>query len=440
MFEIGSLINAFGGVAWLVFFAIVAISIIVAVHEFGHYIVGRWCGIHAEVFSVGFGPVLLSKTDRHGTLWQVAALPLGGYVKFKGDSNAASVQTGDVTRMARDTMGGAPLWARAATAAAGPVFNFILSAVLFFGLFVTQGQPRASLVVDTVQALPIAHDIRPGDKIVAMEGIDIASPQDMGAALDQIEPAPLLDYVVERDGQRVAARGPYPSTTYIVGVTPTSAAMDAGLQEGDVITAVDGVQVFTLRQVERIVRASEGQPLTLSVWNAGTTRQVTLSPRRTDLPLPEGGFETRWLMGVFAGTFFEPGNDPLPVGRAMKLAVERTVDVMQSSLSGLYHIVTGRISACNLSGPITIAETSGQMAAMGTMTFLSFLAILSTGIGLMNLFPIPMLDGGHLTFYAYEAVSGRPPSERAMRILMSIGVGLVMTLMFFAILTDLICP
>ncbi len=438
MFEVGSLINAFGGIAWLIFFAVLAISIIVAVHEFGHYIVGRWCGIHADVFSVGFGPVLATKTDRRGTQWQLAALPLGGYVKFKGDSNAASVAM-DPAGLGRDTMAGAPIWARAATAAAGPIFNFILTICLFFGLFVSQGQLRDSLVVESLQKLPVAHQILPGDKIISVRDIPVSTLRDLGTAVVAGDTTPLLDYLVLRNGEEIAVQGPYLGTTYIDGVSPNSAALDAGLQEGDVIVEVDGTAVFTLSQVEKLVRASQGKELSLAVWNDGAERQVSLAPRRTDLPTADGGFETRWLMGVFAGIFFEPGVDPLPVGQALSLAVERTGDVITDSLNGLYHIVTGRISACNLSGPITIAETSGQMAAMGTMTFLSFLAILSTGIGLMNLFPIPMLDGGHLVFCAYEAAVGRPPSERAMQILMSLGVGLVMTMMFFAILTDIIC-
>lgn len=445
MFEIGSLINSFGGLTWLIFFAVVAISIIVAVHEYGHYIVGRWCGIHADVFSVGFGKVLYSRTDKRGTVWQIAALPLGGYVKFKGDSNAASVDVEGlpVTMSAEDrraTMTGAPIWARAATAAAGPVFNFILSIALFIGLFMWQGQSRDTLVVEALQSLPIEHGIQAGDRIVAVAGVSVENWQQFGDAAADLEKKPLVDMDVLRDGNVVAVKAPFPSTTSVMSVTPNSAAFAAGVREGDVIRAIDGNPVFTLSQVQEVVAGSDGRALDVTLWNDGQDRQVSIAPRRVDLPTAEGGFETRWLMGVSSGSFFESGRDPLPFFQAAALAVDRTWATITGSLSGLYHIVTGKISSCNLSGPVTIAKTSGQMAQMGTISFLAFLAVLSTGIGLMNLFPIPVLDGGHLVFCAYEAVFRRPPSERAMQVLMALGMSLILSLMIFALITDFVCP
>jgi regulator of sigma E protease len=159
-----------------------------------------------------------------------------------------------------------------------------------------------------------------------------------------------------------------------------------------------------------------------------------------DLPLPEGGFETRWLIGLSGGMFFEGETRTPGVFEAAWMGVEQTYMIASTSLSGLGHMITGAISSCNLRGPIGIAETSGAMASDGLASFIWFIAVLSTAVGLLNLFPIPVLDGGHLVFHAYEAVTGRPPSDRALRVLMGAGLTLILMLMVFAIGNDLFCP
>ena len=160
----------------------------------------------------------------------------------------------------------------------------------------------------------------------------------------------------------------------------------------------------------------------------------------TDLPLAEGGFETRWLIGIQGGLFFEPVTEPVGPWAAARYGVEQTIFIVQSSLSGLWHMVTGAISSCNLQGPIGIAETSGAAASQGIDDFIWFIAVLSTAVGLLNLFPIPVLDGGHLIFHAYEAVAGRPPSDRALKVFMSVGLTLLLSLMLFALTNDIFCP
>lgn len=445
------LIPNFGNLLFTLLAFLAALSIIVAVHEYGHYLVGRWSGIHAEVFSLGFGPVVFSRVDRRGTRWQVAAVPLGGYVRFLGDGDAASavadegflehVVKAEREKELRRSMFGAPLWARSATVAAGPVFNFILAALVFAGVFLSQGRAIEPPTVGELVALPAGQaGLEPGDTILAVDGINTP---DYGAfydALNRIEATSSVTYRVLRGGSEEEVVGVWPYPAIVEVIQPGSAAMDAGLKSGDVILSIDGEPVTAFKQLQEIVRASEGRQLALEVWRRGETLRIGLAPRRTDLPLPEGGFETRWLMGLTGGFLFVPATEPIGPLEALGNGTLQVWRVATSSLSGLYHMVTGAISSCNLRGPIGIAETSGEVAGQGLAEFIWFIAVLSTAIGLMNLFPIPVLDGGHLVFHAWEATTGRPPSERVLRYLMGAGLALILTIMVFALSNDLFCP
>ncbi|MEM8959262.1 MAG: site-2 protease family protein, partial [Pseudomonadota bacterium] len=214
--DIIGLIPSFGGVVWTIAAFVVALSIIVAVHEYGHYIVGRWCGIHAEVFSLGFGPRLATWRDKRGTVWQIAALPLGGYVKFLGDADAASGADGEALsamddRTRRQTMHGAPLWARALTVAAGPAFNFALSIAVFAGIILVQGEARAPLTVESLKPMPVeVQELRPGDRIVAINSGEVPDFDGFSAFVQDLPRAPVLDYTVLRDGSEIDVTGPYP--------------------------------------------------------------------------------------------------------------------------------------------------------------------------------------------------------------------------------------
>jgi len=445
--DILGLIPSFGNLAYTIGAFVLALSVIVAIHEYGHYIVGRWCGIHAEVFSLGFGPQLFSWRDRRGTLWQLAALPLGGYVKFLGDADAASAADGAaIARMdaatRRRTMHAAPLWARAATVAAGPMFNFGLSILVFAAVVMWQGQARAPLTVAELAPLPEAVGaLQPGDRIVAIHGREVPDLDAFARFVVELPRAPALDYTILRAGQKMTVPGPFPYPPLVAGVSPQSAAMDAGLVQGDVVTHVDGTPISSFEDLRSAVMVSEGAPLDLTVWRDGATFQRDLVARRTDVPLPDGGFEARYLIGVTGGMFFTPETvTPGPLA-ALASGVDQTVYIVRQSLSGMYHMITGAISTCNLSGPVGIAETSGAAAAQGLASFVWFIAVLSTAVGLMNLFPVPVLDGGHLVFHAYEAVTGHPPSDRALQVLMAGGLAAIITLMLFAITNDIwLCP
>ena len=445
--DIAALISQTGGVLWTLVFFVVALSIIVAIHEYGHYIVGRWSGIDADVFSLGFGPVLFSTHDKRGTKWQFALFPLGGYVKFKGDSNASggldlNAMSEMDERERRRTMNGAPLWARAATVAAGPAFNFALSILIFTGVFMLRGEVADPVRLGELRAVPAQHELMIGDELVAIEGTPLPSFSDPEAFNGFLEDLPLqaqLDYTVRRDGQEMVVKGPYVFPPVATQIIPRSAADDAGFRRGDIVLSVNGREIFAFDQLRRAVEGSGGSTLALEVWRDGEIRKLDLTPRRTDEPQEDGSFETVYRMGIVGAMFFEPATEMTGPGEAFLDGVGQVGRIIEGSLSGLWHMITGAISSCNLSGPIGIAETSGSMASQGTASFIWFIAVLSTAVGLINLFPIPVLDGGHLVFHAYEAVSGRPPSERALKVLMSIGLALILGLMAFALSRDLFC-
>jgi regulator of sigma E protease len=218
-----------------------------------------------------------------------------------------------------------------------------------------------------------------------------------------------------------------------------SAAMDAGIQQGDVILKVDGKDVRYFDELPEIVAASKGQPVMLTVWRAGKTFDLSLTPRIRTVDDGNGGFTERYLLGLYSGLFFEPATRSVGPLEAATNAGQSMWMMTTTTFSGLSHMIKGAISSCNLSGAIGMAETAGDAARNGVESFIGMLAILSLGVGILNLFPIPILDGGHLVFYAYEAVTRRQPSERALRVLMTVGLSLVLTIMIFGLSRDLMC-
>ena len=444
-----SLLPAFGGLGFTLIAFVVCLSIIVFIHEYGHYIVGRWSGIHAEIFSIGFGPVLFARVDRRGTVWQVAAIPLGGYVRFKGDKGAASdADTSALQDMdeaeRRSTMHGAPLWARAATVAAGPVFNFILSLILFFGLSVNQGVTKNPLTVGQVYDVPQVSEVQVGDILRRVGSVDVPADGDFSdffLAIRENPDGPIIDYGVERDGRDIVVRGPAMDLARISSLIPRSAAIEAGLKVGDVITHVNGTPINYFSDLKVAVEGSNGAPLLLSVYRAGETLDFDLQPKKVEEQNDQGGYDVFWRIGIVSTLYaFEPESEAIGVGEAAQNAARTTYSVMKASITGLVDVVTGAISSCNLSGPIGIAETSGQMARQGGDSLIWFIAVLSTAVGLINLFPIPVLDGGHLVFHGYEAVTGRPPNLRVMNAMMMAGLAIVLSFMLFALFNDVFCP
>ncbi|SDZ34971.1 regulator of sigma E protease [Jannaschia faecimaris] len=439
----------FGGFAWMILAFVIALSIIVAIHEYGHYIVGRWCGIKADVFSIGFGPIIASKVDKHGTRWQLAALPLGGYVKFRGDANAASVgdddSVQDMTASERaETMTGASLWRRAATVAAGPIFNFILSIVLFAGMAMILGRAADTPTVGEAVPLPAQmQTLQPGDRILSIAGTSVNDIADIGNLIGDLPSAPTLPYQVERDGAVIDVDAIAPVPARASTVQPRSAAWDIGMRPGDVILTADGAAMNSFADLQAAVAGVGDGTVALTVWREdggdGEVLEFALQPRLRDIPLADGGFETRALIGITSSLAFEAATERSGPIEAVTFGVTQVWTILGRSISTLGYIATGKISSCNMSGPIGIAQTSAVAASHGLSSFIGFIALLSAGVGLLNLFPIPVLDGGHLVFHAYEAVRGKPPSDGAVKVLMVMGLALMGALMVFVLFNDVTC-
>ena len=444
--DLAGLIPSFGNLALTIVAFLLALIPIVFVHEFGHYIVGRWSGIKADVFSIGAGPVLVSRTDKRGTRWQIAALPIGGYVRFHGDANAASGSADEAALGAMDkaerraTLHGAPLWARSATVAAGPLINFLFSAVIFTVMAFWTGVASDPLTVAKLKPVAgLEGTLQPGDEILAIAGRETPALEGFGAFVEELPQQSPLDWTVRRDGveTRIATLHPYPPI--VDGVNPQSAASDAGLKAGDLIESIDGAPVATFAELREIVGAGDGAALALGINRGGERIDLTLTPRRVDLPLTDGSYETRWLIGISGGLVFEPATVRPGIGEAISAGAGQVSYIIRASLSGIWHMITGAISSCNLRGVITIADTSGEVASQGVGNFIWFVAVLSTAIGLLNLFPIPVLDGGHLMFHAWEALTGRAPSDRVLNLLTMIGLAVVLGIMMLGLFNDLTC-
>jgi regulator of sigma E protease len=427
---------------------LLVLSIVVFVHEYGHYIVGRWCGIGAETFSVGFGRELFGWTDRRGTRWRIALLPLGGYVKFKGDADAASGLR-DQAALARlgpearaQAFHLAPVGRRAATVAAGPFANFLLSVAIFAGVALVNGLPASAPVIGELGQdvdPAFAEAVREGDRVLAVEGEPVEDFAALHAALLAREGAPAR-LTLERGGQRLEVEAPWRAPARVDALAPGGAAETAGVEPGDVILAVDGEPVEGFAHLQRLTLASEGRPLRLTVEREGATVQVEVAPELRPAPDPATGeIVERPVLGVIKqpSELLPPWETVGPL-QALRFGAERTWEIIALSVTGLWSVVSGQQEAAEvLGGPIRIAEVSGQAAEQGVGVFIGLVAVLSTSIGLINLFPIPVLDGGHLVFYAIEKVRGRPLRERWQEIGNGVGLALVISLMIFATFNDI---
>jgi regulator of sigma E protease len=372
----GSLGTLGGGLVGYVVPFLFVLTIVVFFHELGHFLMARWCGIRVLVFSIGFGPEIAGFNDRYGTRWKISAIPLGGYVKFFGDDNAASVpdQSAAATMTEadrKDSFMFQPVPSRAAVVAAGPIANFVLAIAIFAAIFMTVGKQTTSARVDTVQ--------------------------------------------------------------------PGSAAEAAGFKPGDLVTAINGEKIESFTDMQRIVSISAGEPLAIDVDRGGAPVSLKAIPQLKELKDNFGNVHRLGVLGISRS--MSPGDiktekaGPL---RAFVMGAQETWFVVDRTLAYISGVFVGREAADQLGGPIRIAQVSGQVATAGFTALIHLTAVLSVSIGLLNLFPIPLLDGGHLLFYAIETIRGRPLSERAQEVGFRIGLAIVVMLMIFATFNDIL--
>ena len=438
---------------------IVALGLLIVVHEYGHYLIARWCGVKVLRFSVGFGRPLLTKEigpDR--TEWVIAAIPFGGYVKML-DEREGPVEPREFER----AFNRQSVWRRFAIVVAGPVANFLFAIAVYAGLFM-YGLPEARPVLGAPppESAAAAAGLRAGDTVRAVEGEPITTWQELRWRVLQsaLQRAPLrLDVVnekghlstvtldlrgfpaddVESDAlERVGLRLYRPPLEPVLGqVVSGGAAERAGLTPGDRVLLADGKPVRTWEELVTAVQARPDMPLSLQIERDGTTRTLEVVPASVSAgqkrigrigaaPQVPASHAEKMLIRVQHG-----------VAESVWKGVLKTADIAVFSLKMLGKMLLGEVSWKHLSGPVTIADFAGQSAQMGWVSYLTFLALISISLGVLNLLPIPLLDGGHLMYYAIEIVKGRPVSERAMELGQRVGLALLLVMMAFAFYNDL---
>jgi regulator of sigma E protease len=354
---------------WLTLIAFVcALGPLVFFHEFGHYFVARLFKIPAEVFSIGFGRELFGWTDKQGTRWKVAWLPLGGYVKFVGDMTPASnpAELDSIPEHLRDrAFQLRPVWQRFLVVLAGPAANFLLAVIIFAFFFSFAGTPRDNVVGDVV---------------------------------------------------------------------PKSAAAAAGIQAGDRILSIAGRATPTFDDVANVVLLRPNETVAIEVDRGGAVQDLRATLGTAEITDPTGRKTRAGALGIHSTLKI---GDPVPIYKAVPMAVDQTARLTRSIADGLVQLVRGRVSAKQLGGPITIARVAGTGAELGLLPFIGLLALLSINLGFINLLPVPMLDGGHLLFYAIEGVRRRPVSAGALDWAFRGGLALIFALLVFVTVNDL---
>jgi len=434
---------------------LVAIGVLVVVHEFGHYLAARLAGVKVLRFSVGFGkPLFVRRLGPDRTEWVVAALPLGGYVKMLDE------REGDVSPAeAHRAFNRATVWRRIGIVAAGPAANFLL-AILFYWVLLMHGLPALKPIVGEPPAgTPAAQaGLVAGDEIVRVDGETIPSFTELRLALLRasvagdpvmlgladgrtvgLTPVPVSDESLEQDTLRPLGivRFDPPIDPVIGSVLPDSAAARAGFRAGDRLLRADEAAIGTWQDWVKRIRDNPAQPMRITIVRDGQAQVVDVTPAAVDengTRIGKIGAGPHIDESVLAPLMTEVRYGPL---EALWQGAVRTWDMSVFTLEMMGRMVLGQVSWKNLSGPLTIADYAGQSATLGWISFVGFLALVSVSLGVLNLLPVPLLDGGHLMYYVAEVLTGRPVSERVMEIGARVGMTLLLLLMSFALFNDL---
>jgi len=438
---------------------LVALGLLIVVHEFGHYLVARFCGVKVVRFSVGFGrPLWMRRLGRDQTEWVVAAVPLGGYVKMV-DEREGPVAPADISRaFNRQGVG-----RRIAIVSAGPVANFLLAIALYWVLFLAGVQEAKPLLGAPDPGTPAAMaGVKQGDLVRSVNGQPTASWSEVrwrllelalerrNARLEVLENGVQIDW---RNLDLGVLSGPDLESDFLVKLglrldrprvapvidtlTAGGPAEKAGLRSGDRVLSIDGEPIDSWSALVRKVRASPDRELRIRVHRGEGEETLTLVPEKVSRGETVYG-------RIGAGSRVEPDlmrdyvvEIRYPPVEALGRAAAKTWEMSVFSLRMLWRMVTGSVSWRNLSGPVTIADYAGQSAQLGLMPYLAFLALISISLGVLNLLPIPLLDGGHLMYYSVEILKGSPVSERVMELGQRIGLALLLCLMAFAFYNDI---
>ncbi len=422
---------------------LVLIGILVWVHEFGHFLFAKLFGVKVEVFSIGFGPPVVKK--RFGeTVYQIALLPLGGYVKLYGEEDSGEVRNDPRSFYAK------PPWQRILIAFGGPLFNFLFAVVVFWALFLRPQEVPAYVlkppVVERVEPNSLASKVglKPGDRIVAVDGKEVRSWEELDKLL-RWKVGNTVILTVERNGKRIDLKvnlgfdvlqrgiGIEPVLPPVVGeVLKGSPAEQVGLKPGDRIVAINGKPVKDWRDLVKLIRENGGKPITLTVERNGKTFTLMVVPAVKKLP---DGREIPYVGITPKIQTVERKLSPL---EALKAAVDRTLFLSYLTVKTIVGLLTGEVSVKTLGGPIAIADFAGKAAEAGLWTFLGAMGVLSVQLGLFNLLPLPMLDGGLILLFLIEWLIGRPLPQTFKEWWIKIGFALILTFMIFIFIQDIV--